>query len=169
MVLETHPDVDYHAFMSDALPRIPFFRDLEPAQIAALRPLFESFICPAGETVFEQGDAAEFLYLILEGEVAINYKPYDTPPIILTRLRKGDVFGWSAVIGSPKYTSSIITETQLEAIRIHRKHLWNLVDEDPKTGKIIIDRLVRNVSPRWANAYEQIQPLLNSHMDTKQE
>jgi CRP-like cAMP-binding protein len=155
--------------MLDKLPYIPLFQDLEPAQTALLKSIFESFTCPDGKMVFEQGDSAEFLYLILEGEVAIRYKPYDTPPIILTHLRKGDVFGWSAVIGNPKYTSSIVSETQLEAIRIHRNDLWKLVDEHPETGKIIMDRLVGNVLPRWTNAHEQIQPLLKSHLENRQE
>lgn len=155
--------------MLDQLPFIPLFQDLEPAQTALLKPIFENFTRPAGQMIFEQGDAAEFLYLILEGEVAIHYKPYDTPPIILTRLRTGDVFGWSAVIGNPKYTSSIVSETPLEALRIHRKDLWKLVDEHPETGKIIMDRLVSNVSPRWTNAHEQIQPLLKSHLENRQE
>lgn len=155
--------------MPDSLPSIPLFQDLQPSQTALLKSLFERFRCPANTTIFEQGDAANYLYLILKGRAAIQFKPYDAPPLLLTRLNKGDVFGWSAVIGSPKYTSSVVSETRIEAIRIHRRDLWKLVDEDPETGRIIIDRLARNVSPRWKNAYEQIQPLLNSHMGKSQE
>lgn len=154
--------------MLDALPYIPLFQDLEPAQIALLKSIFEDFTCPAETTIFEQGDPAQYLYLILRGRIAIWYKPYDAPSLLLTRLSEGDVFGWSAVIGSPKYTSSIVSETEITAIRIHRRDLWKLVDEHPETGRIVIDRLARNVSPRWANAFEQIQPLLNSHLN-KQE
>lgn len=148
--------------MLDSLPYIPLFRDLKPAQIELLKPAFEPFLCPAETAIFEQGDPAEYLYLILKGRVAIRYKPYDTPPIVLTRLNEGDVFGWSAVIKSPKYTSSIISESSIEAIRIHRDELWKLVYNHPETGKAIIDRLVRIVSPRWQNAHEQIQAFLDS-------
>jgi CRP-like cAMP-binding protein len=161
MVLESRPDVDYHALMLETLPDIPFFRDLEPAQIAALKPLFESFTCATETAVFEQGDLATHLYLILKGRVAIQYKPYDGPAIILTRLYEGDVFGWSAVIGSERYTSSIVSETPLETIRIRGRDLWRLVDGHPQTGRVIIDRLAGMVSPRWTNAQEQIQSLLN--------
>jgi CRP/FNR family cyclic AMP-dependent transcriptional regulator len=155
--------------MLDALPYIPLFQDLQPAQTALLKSLFEDFACPAETTIFEQGDPAHHLYLILRGRIAVWYKPYDAPPLLLTRLNEGDVFGWSAVIGGPKYTSSIVSETSIMAIRIHRRDLWKLVDEHPETGRIVIDRLARNVSPRWKNAYEQIQPLLNSHMGKSEE
>jgi CRP-like cAMP-binding protein len=160
MILESHPDVDYHAYMLDALPHIPLFRDLEPAQIARLKSLFEPFACATETAVFEQGDRATHLYLILTGKVAIQYKPYDGPPIILTHLREGDVFGWSAVIGSERYTSTILSETPLESIRIRGADLWRLAEEHPQIGRLVIDRLAGMVSPRWTNAHEQIESLL---------
>jgi CRP-like cAMP-binding protein len=72
------------------------------------------------------------------------------------------VFGWSAVIGSTHYTSSIISESQVEALRIRGNYLLALVREHPETGKIIMDRIASVVSSRWKNAHEQVQLLLNS-------
>jgi len=148
--------------MLDRLPYLPLFTGLEPVQTAVLKPLFEAFACAAGTVIFEQGAPARYLYLLLKGDAAIRYKPYDGPPIILTRLHAGDVFGWSAVVGSPKYTSSIVSESEVEAIRIRGNQLWKMVEEHPETGRVIIDRLARLVSPRWENARTQIQLLLNS-------
>ena len=71
--------------MLDSLPFIPLFQDLNENQIALLKPLFEQYTCPAETLVFEQGGPATHLYLLLKGEVAIRFKPYDGPPIILTR------------------------------------------------------------------------------------
>jgi len=148
--------------MIESLPYIPLFQDLDPAQIALLKPLFEQFSCPANTVIFEQDTPATYLYLLTKGEVAIRYKPYDGPTITLTRLRVGDVFGWSAVVGSPHYTSSIISESEVEAIRIRGDHLLKLSSESPETGKVVMDRLARVVSPRWGNAQAQVQSLLNS-------
>jgi CRP/FNR family transcriptional regulator, cyclic AMP receptor protein len=148
--------------MIESLPYIPLFQDLDPAQIALLKPLFEQFTCPADTVIFEQGSPAIYLYLLIKGEVEIRYKPYDGPTITLTRLKDGDVFGWSAVVGSPHYTSSIISESQIEAIRIRGNRLLKLFSDAPETGKIVMDRLARIVSPRWGNAHAQVQSLLNS-------
>ena len=152
--------------MLESLPPIPLFQDLEPAQTALLKPLFEHFACTPETVIFEQGSPASYLYLLLKGDVVIRYKPYDGPPIILTRLRAGDVFGWSAVIGSLNYTSSLVSETRIECVRIKGIDLRALIREYPETGKIIVDRLARVVSPRWKNAHAQVQSLLNSE-DTK--
>ena len=155
--------------MLDILPNIPLFENLDPAQIALLKPLFEQFIRPANTTIFEQGETASYLYLLIKGEVIIRFKPYDTPPITLTRLRAGDVFGWSAVLGSTHYTSSLVSETEIETIRIRGSHLLALVRDHPETGKIIMDRLANVVSSRWKNARTQVQALLNSTNQDKRE
>jgi CRP-like cAMP-binding protein len=149
--------------MLEYFPNIPPFQDLESAQIDLLKPLFEEFTCPANRTVFEQGEPANFLYFLIKGKVAIRFKPYDSPSIILTHLQSGDVFGWSAVIGSATYTSSIISESSLETLRIRGSILLKLVREHPDTGKIIMDYLANVVSSRWKNAHAQVQTLLNSN------
>lgn len=148
--------------MLESLPFIPLFQSLTAAQIALLKPRFEEYTCPAETVIFEQGDHATYMYLLIKGEISIRYKPYDGPPITLTHLRDGDVFGWSAVVGSTYYTSSIVSETEVEAIRIHGRHLVTLVREHPQTGEIIVDRLAQMVSSRWKNAYSQVHSLLNS-------
>ncbi|MCE7861459.1 MAG: cyclic nucleotide-binding domain-containing protein [Chloroflexi bacterium CFX2] len=148
--------------MLENLPIIPLFQDLSPDQATMLMSIFERFICPSGTVIFEQGDAAEYLYLILKGKAAISYKPYDAPRILITRLKDGDVFGWSAAIGGKRYTSSVASETDLDTIRIHRQDLWSLMDHHPETGRIIIDRLALNVSSRWKNAHEQIKRFIDS-------
>lgn len=148
--------------MLDPLPDIPLFQDLDSDQISLLKPLFEAFSCSEGTLILEQGKPATHLYLVVKGEVAIHYKPYDGPVITLTRLREGDVFGWSAVVGSPCYTSSIISETEMEAIRVRGSDLLKLLSESPETGRIVMDRLARVVSSRWENAHAQVQSLLNA-------
>jgi CRP-like cAMP-binding protein len=149
--------------MLETLPCIPLFQDINPAQATLLKSLFEQFACLPNTVIIEQGAPATYLYLLIKGEVAIRYKPYDGPSITLTRLREGDVFGWSAVVGSPDYTSSIVSETQVEAIRIRRNDLLQLSNQSPETGKVIMDRLARVVSPRWENTHAQVQSLLNAN------
>ncbi len=148
--------------MLNKLPHIPLFEGLELDQVSTLKSLFEQTSYPPDTTIIAQGEAARHLYLLLDGDAAIHYKPYDGPSLMLTHLRAGDVFGWSAAVGSRFYTSSIISQSQVETIRIQRKHLLILIQEHPKTGRIILDRFARSVSPRWKNAQEQVEVFLNS-------
>lgn len=148
--------------MLNTLPRIPLFEGLEVDQVLTLKSLFEQETYASNTTIITQGEVARYLYLLIEGDAAIHYKPYDGPSLILTRLHAGDVFGWSAMMGSHFYTSSIISETDVTTIRMKGSHLLTLVRDNPEVGKIVLDRLARAVSPRWKNAHQQVELLLNS-------
>jgi len=152
--------------MLESFTSIPLFQNLEPSQTAVLRTLFENFSCPAETLIFKQGAPAVHLYMILKGKVQIQYKPYDGPPITLTHLSAGDVFGWSALVGSPHYTSSIVSTTDLKAIRIRGLELRNLVNENPVAGQIVLEQLAKGVSSRWKNSHSQVQSILKGGLSS---
>lgn len=151
--------------MLETMENIPLFTHLEPEQIELLQPLFERYSCPANTLIFSQNSRAEYLYLILDGVVQIEYKPYDGPQIKLTKLSHGDVFGWSAVVG-PQYTSSAVSDSAVEALRIRGSDLRTLVNQHPASGQTILDLLARFVSSRWKNAQTQVQSILKTEFPT---
>ncbi len=144
---------------------IPFLKDLPQEQFDLLAPLFMPFTASPKTVIFEQGDQAEYLYLISSGTVSIQYKPYDGPKIIITHLHTGDVFGWSSVIGGGTYTTSIVSEGSLEAIRIRGAELRELCKEHYEAGCAILEKLAEVVSPRWKNAKDQIRDMLQNKLN----
>ena len=137
-------------------------KDLNSRQLELLLPLFETFTCPPQTVIFEQGGRADYLYLIVMGNALIQYKPYDGPPIILSRLKPGDAFGWSAAVGHPTYSSAILSSEPLEAVRISRMNLIRLCREHPNTSSIILNRLANGVSGRWKDARIQVKTMLKA-------
>ena len=96
--------------MSDCiLDHVLAFQGFTQEQIARIRPLFLLFYAPAGTMIFEQGEPAENLYVVIEGEVAIRYKPDDGPEGEIAHVRPEGVVGWSAALG--KITSMAVTAT----------------------------------------------------------
>jgi len=144
--------------------RISIFEGLSDRDMELLKPSFEQFSCPAGTMVIKQGSPADFLYLILSGKVEISFKPYDGSPITVTHVEAGGLFGWSAVVGSEKYTSSITAIEDLEAVRIHGSELRRLCVEHPESGRAILEYLANTVSSRWKDAREQVKSILSSGM-----
>jgi CRP-like cAMP-binding protein len=133
-----------------------------------LEPLFESYSCPAEAVIFEQGDPAHYLYLLLEGTVEMLYKPYDGPPLTITNLAEGSIIGWSAVIGNSTYTSGAVCRADCNAIRMSSRDLHKLCAKEPEAGRIILNLLAESVSPRWQDAQSQIQALLNKTVSDRQ-
>ena len=107
----------------DPFDQISLFQELSPTQRNLLRPLFVPVSILAGDKLFEQGDPAEFLYLVLAGEVLIHYKPDDGPTITLSRVRQGGVVGWSAALGNHVYTSEAECATDARLLRLRGEDL----------------------------------------------
>ncbi len=125
-----------------------------------LKPLFEPFSCHAGTVILEQGSPAEFFYFLTSGTVEMLFKPYDGNPITITHVEKDGLFGWSAVIGSEKYTSSAIAIEDVEALRVQGSELRKFCMENPEAGRDILERLADGVVSRWKDAHKQVKALL---------
>lgn len=151
------------------LDLLPAFEGLDEEYIELLKPLFEASSYPAGAVVLRQGAPADYFYLVLDGMVEVSFKPEDAPPITISHVEKGGWFGWSAVLGRRKYTSSATAIETLGTIRIHGNALRELCAERPEAAKIILEHLADNVSSRWKDAHKQVKSLLAKGMKNKQE
>jgi CRP-like cAMP-binding protein len=149
------------------LDRIPIFKNLDENYMDLLKPLFEPYACSAGVTVLQQGKPADYLYIVISGAVEMTYKPYDGVPITISHVEKDGLFGWSAVVGSEKYTSSAIAIENLETLRIRGSELRKLCADHPEAGKEILERLASSVSARVQNAQEQVKSILEQGMKDK--
>jgi CRP/FNR family transcriptional regulator len=152
--------------MLETLNYIPLFQDLKPDQIKQLDPLFTRLSFAPDTVLFSQDQPADYLYILLKGTVAINYKPYDGPSIVITHLQPGGVFGWSSVVGSKQYTSSSVTVSSVEVARVLATDLWQFIHNQPETGEFLLNRIASSVSTRWEDAHVQVQDMLKKGRST---
>lgn len=145
--------------------RVKILGELDGQDMELLTPLFEPFFCRAGRTIVQQGAPADYLYLVIEGKAEVSYKPYDGTIITVSHVEKDGLFGWSAVIGSDIYTSSVIAIEDLEAFRVRGRDLRRLCKEHPDQGRVILERLASAVSSRWKNANDQVKSILMQGME----
>ena len=149
------------------MKRVAIFEDLNEKMINLLTPLFEVFSCQPGTVIFQQGDRAEYLYLVIDGKVDMSFKPYDGNPMTISHIDKGELFGWSAVVGSNTYTSTAMAIEGVKAYRIHGSDLLRFCREHPEAGKDILERLADGVSSRWKDAHKQVQSILFQGINEK--
>jgi CRP-like cAMP-binding protein len=141
------------------------FQGLNTSQLSQIKPWMELCHFPDGMIIFEQGQAANALYILLEGEVFIEYKPYDGPLLTVSRILPGGVFGWSAALGRKYYTSAAISHASSSAFCITRQNLHTICDQDPETGGILIDSLASVIAERLRNTHSEIISILSEGMD----
>ena len=148
----------------DIFYQFHLFQDLTPSQRDTLRPLFVPVDCYAGTLLFDQGNLADYLYLVAVGEVSVRYKPDDGPEIMVSRVKPGGVVGWSAALGNRYYTSGAICTTYSQLLRIRGKDLRDLCTRYPETGKIVLERLALVIAERLKNTHEEVMALLKKAM-----
>ena len=143
--------------LEELLSQISVFEDLTPDQYILLETIFSLYICDADEVIFDQGAVADYLYVVVSGEVDIVFKPDDGERIKVARIQNGGVFGWSAAFGSSTYTSGAICVTQSKLLKILGCDLKQLRQNHPETGILILERLASVVAERIRDSVTQDQ------------
>jgi len=145
---------------ADTFDKLYLFRNLEPLQRDIIRPIFIPCSYRAETVIFEQGEATDYLYLIVDGEVVVSFKPDDGPALIVARVHEEGVVGWSAALGSPSYTSSATCSTNCQMLRVRGTDLRNLCEKHPETGALVLERLATVIAERLRNTHEHVISLL---------
>lgn len=152
--------------LSEELTHLPLFEGLSAEQLELFAGLLDVCSLTEGTRIFEQGDAARYLYILIEGEVLIRYKPYDGDEITIARVVPGGVFGWSAALGRKAYTASTIALRNGSAYRLRAEKLQKLCDQYPETGAILIKKLTEVISQRVQVTHDQVFRILNQGMSS---
>ena len=145
----------------DIFEKLTFFQGLSPAQLTQLRPYFELCDCPPAMSIFAQGSPAIFLYIVVAGEVLVEFKPYDAPPMVIARVKPGGVFGWSAALGNQAYTSGAISTTFSQVLRVQGEDLRALCEKNQDIADIILKRLADVIAERH-NVHPHIMAILEN-------
>lgn len=146
---------------------LSIFSGLNPEQLDQLATLIELYHFSRGDVIFGQGQATDYLYILLNGEVEIRYKPYDGPILSVARIYVGGVFGWSAVVGHDSYTSMAVASQDGEAYRMSGQALKVFCASNPETGVIILEHLAAVIAERLQSTHSQILTILGQSMDVE--
>ncbi len=128
--------------------QLAIFEGMDISQRTLLRKYFLACDCAEGKKIFEQGTPADFLYIVIQGEVSVRFKPDDGPELIVSRIQDGGVFGWSAAFGSGTYTSGAGCTRPSKLLSVLGADLKMLRENHPETGILILERLAAIVAER---------------------
>jgi len=135
--------------IADILGRNPWFQSLKPAHFEKLMAIASRGEWSEGQTIFAEGEQSAKLYLILEGQVAIEkYVPGQGRVTLLT-VGPAELFGWSAlvpVIGTRTATARAVTPT--DAVVFDTLALQKACDEDHDLGYLVYRRLTNVIAGR---------------------
>ncbi len=103
---------------AQSLARVPLFKRLEPHELEHLAEDVDQVDFKAGDTIFNEHDLGDGLYVVETGSVRIWVMDEDVSAVTLAELKPGDFFGELAVLdrGERSSSATAITDTHLHKL-----------------------------------------------------
>src|SRR5256884_8232605 len=144
-----------------SLSRVPLFKRLEPHELEHLAEEVDQVNYKAGETIFNEHDRGDALYILEEGSVRIWVYDEDVKDVTLAQLKPGDFFGELAVLDRGERSSSATAITDIHLHRLSSDHFQKFLLEHPdasidviceigmrmrQTNQLVSQRAARNIN-----------------------
>ena len=112
------PDLSELSEEAQSLARVPIFKRLEPHELEHLAQEVDQVNFKAGETIFNEHDRGDSLYVLETGSVRIWVFDEDVKEVTLAELKPGDFFGELAVLdrGERSSSATAIVDTHLHRL-----------------------------------------------------
>src|SRR5882762_6106366 len=103
---------------AQSLARVPLFKRLEPHELEHLAEDVDQVNYAAGQTIFNEHDLGDGLYVVETGSVRIWVMDEDVTEVTLAELKSGDFFGELAVLdrGERSSSATALTDTHLHKL-----------------------------------------------------
>lgn len=109
---------------------------------------------PEGYKLFNAGDSAEFFYILLKGAVRLTIGEQNKTTYLVEHA--GDAFGWSGLVGMPKYSASAECIKETMVLVFARDFIQSVAEADLENGMRFYRRLARMIGNRLIHSYRLI-------------
>lgn len=123
------------------IARLSLFKGLPPSTLESLSRAFLVRRYRRGQTIFEDGDAPDSVYLLRSGLVkAVKYSPREKP-VIMEIIVPGRLFGMIALMDRKAYPVSTICIQDSEAYRIRAPDFEELLNKQPRFSRAVYSEI----------------------------
>ncbi len=149
---KTSPEVSRMEF----LRTVPFFGELTNWQLQKVSEIVFERNYDAHELVFEQGQPGAALFLIMEGQVSVEFY-HEKFTANLATLDKGAFFGEMALLDEAARSASARALIPTKTLALYRNDLTRLIETHPETACHIYRALARIIGDRLRSTNELVQ------------
>ncbi|MFZ5643350.1 MAG: DUF2225 domain-containing protein [Bacillota bacterium] len=135
----------YQEIIIKVLTSVPIFKDISRESIVKLASLARLAQFSKGDTVFNEGDPGDCLYIIASGKADITTRASGGEEIILKSLGPGEVFGEIALLdGLPRSAGVRVTDKSI-LFYINRTDFTLFLTKDPEVSIKLVETLSRRL------------------------
>ena len=140
----------------ELLRRYPYFADVSEESLRNVAMISVEENVPAGTVIFHEGDKAENLYILVEGEVDIDYTLGSGELRTVDTLVAGELIMWSALVEPFKSTAIGTVRKDSKIIAIDGEKLRDLSEADHDLGYRMLICLTKLLAARLEGARVQL-------------
>ncbi len=139
---------------------LALFRGLDTSQLEDVARMVQPFERGPEETLFQQGDASDGMYIIRTGSVEIRARVPGDEAMTLARLGAGDLLGEVALLDRGVRTATALVVEKTEGYWFGRRH-FEILRLDRKPASLsLMQRLIENTCVSVRRSYARIAELL---------
>lgn len=149
------------------LQQVPFFQNFPTDKLLNLIEAGKTHEIPAGTVVFNEGEAADDLYLILEGDVEILGQNTEGEKVLLSTLSGGQFFGELALADGGSRTATVISTSPCRFFTLSREQFIRQMATSPE----LISQVIGAISQKMRRSNHQYfeEQLQKQHLQLKME
>lgn len=130
---------------ADTLRKVPLFAKLEPSRLKLMAFTSQYLTYEDGELVFREGDVADAVFVILEGEAEIVVETR-TGNLRVGMLGKDELFGELALINNTQRSATIRARGHLQVLRIAGDMFLKLLADSPEVALAVMRQLSQKLA-----------------------
>ena len=134
--------------IKDLLTHHPFFSDLIPAYLQILAELATQVHFDAGQHIFEDGDEAQYFYVVLHGRIGLETIGTKRDYVPVQAVDAGEVMGWSWLVPPHRWIYRGRALEATKAIAIDGTKLRILCEGNQDLGYKLMTRFVQVMAQR---------------------
>jgi CRP-like cAMP-binding protein len=132
------------------LKGVDLFEGASEELITNLAEISEVQTFDYGHMVFDEGEKAEYVYVLIEGKVRVSISLTSQPARISVAMIEelGWVFGWSGIVAPYRYTAAATCEINSKVLAIPGLQFEELLMKEPKCGCTVMKKMAELISSR---------------------
>lgn len=156
--------------MSDeaqSLAQVSLFRRLSPEELEQLAKSVDQVLYKGGDTIFNEQDKGDALYVVDSGAVQIWVRDEDVKTVTLAELKPGDFFGEMAVLdrGARSTSATAITDTALH--RLSSDDFQKFLLDHPEAAIDVICEISARLRQTNALVSQRVTRNINQEMEER--
>ena len=135
----------------ESVPIAEIMSGLNDTQRQKIRSLGRVETYEQNAVICTEDDESRKLYLVEEGQVAVQSELGRGMRIPITIVSEGQAFGWSVLVPPYKLTATVTASSKARVLAIEREPLLSLMKADPALGLTIMQNVASIISSRLRN------------------